>query len=195
MHAYACVREEHTHTQCVVRVRTSVCTCGERTHTHTHTQTQEEEMAINMSLHGNPFGPRVRDEQALNTFQWLVCPPPIPSALPTHTMKRAHDTERGRGGEQKREGERAEGGGCVWMQRAVCVCVCVCTHECASVRVYERDTHITHINSPFSPSSHALTRAHTHSRAHAQAAEPTMGPGWHQGASAAAAAGPARGGG
>ena len=29
-------------------------------------------MAVNMSLHGNPFGPRVQDMGALQTFQWLV---------------------------------------------------------------------------------------------------------------------------
>mmetsp|Transcript_3136 Transcript_3136/g.8861 ORF Transcript_3136/g.8861 Transcript_3136/m.8861 type:complete len:141 (-) Transcript_3136:911-1333(-) len=29
-------------------------------------------MAINMSLHGNPFGPRVVDQRALTTFDWLV---------------------------------------------------------------------------------------------------------------------------
>mmetsp|Transcript_9283 Transcript_9283/g.14644 ORF Transcript_9283/g.14644 Transcript_9283/m.14644 type:complete len:276 (+) Transcript_9283:478-1305(+) len=33
---------------------------------------EEEEMAMNMSLHGNPFGPRVDDQQALNTFSWLA---------------------------------------------------------------------------------------------------------------------------
>jgi len=35
-------------------------------------QEEEEEMAINMSLHGNPFGPRVVDQRALTTFDWLA---------------------------------------------------------------------------------------------------------------------------
>eukprot|EP00286_Rhodomonas_abbreviata_P006061 CAMPEP_0181331418 /NCGR_PEP_ID=MMETSP1101-20121128/24485_1 /TAXON_ID=46948 /ORGANISM="Rhodomonas abbreviata, Strain Caron Lab Isolate" /LENGTH=267 /DNA_ID=CAMNT_0023440865 /DNA_START=419 /DNA_END=1219 /DNA_ORIENTATION=- len=39
---------------------------------------EEEHMAMSMSLYGNPFGPRVGNQQILNTYSWLADQPGIP---------------------------------------------------------------------------------------------------------------------